>query len=100
MFFYIADRLPNFAKGAVDRTGNGAYLAEVAAQRYGEKIIEVAFTQEWYRIEMPPFIQSFSDGTNVIPRHDDVLQDLQALQYVDGVIRIPKDFRLGEHDAQ
>lgn len=99
VFFYIADRLPNFAKGAVDRTGNGAYLAEVAAQRYGEKIIEVAFTQEWYRIEMPPFIQSFSDGTNVIPRHDDVLQDLQALQYVDGVIRIPKDFRLKGTDG-
>ncbi|PIE13815.1 MAG: hypothetical protein CSA70_03620 [Rhodobacterales bacterium] len=99
IFFYICDRLPRFAKGAVDRTGNGAYLAEVASQRYGEKIVEVSFSQEWYRVEMPPFITSFSDRTNVIPKHDDVLQDHQALQYVDGVIRVPKDFRFKGSDG-
>ncbi|WP_224825606.1 hypothetical protein [Cognatishimia sp. MH4019] len=99
VLFYILDRLPRFAKGAMDRTGNGAYLAEVAAQRYGEKIVEVSFTQEWYRQEMPPYIAAFGDGTVVLPRHDDVLQDHQALQFVEGVIRVPKNFRFKGSDG-
>lgn len=99
VLFYVLDRLPRFAKGAVDRTGNGAYLAEVAAQRYGEKIIEVAFSQEWYRQEMPPYVAAFGDGTIVLPRHDDVLQDHQALQFVEGVIRVPRDFRFKGSDG-
>lgn len=99
ILFYICDRVPMFSKGAVDRTGNGAYLAEVAAQRYGDKIIEVAFSQEWYRQEMPPYVTAFTDRTIVLPRHDDVLQDHQALQFVGGIIRVPKDFRFKGSDG-
>lgn len=47
ILFYILDRVPRFAKGAMDKTGNGAYLAEKATQRYGERIIEVSFSREW-----------------------------------------------------
>ena len=35
VLFYICDRLPRFIGGKMDASGNGAYLAEVAAQRYG-----------------------------------------------------------------
>lgn len=99
ILFYVCDRLPRFAKGAMDRTGNGAYLAEVAAQKYGGKILEVNFSQEWYRVEMPPFITAFSDGSIILPKHDDVLQDHQALQFVGGIIRVPKDFRFKGSDG-
>ncbi|KPN64611.1 Mu-like prophage FluMu protein gp28 [Aliiroseovarius crassostreae] len=99
ILFYVCDRLPRFAKGAMDRTGNGAYLAEVTAQKYGEKIVEVSFSQEWYRVEMPPFITAFSDGSIVLPKHDDVLQDHQALQFVGGIIRVPADFRFKGSDG-
>ncbi|MBI1495391.1 hypothetical protein [Halocynthiibacter styelae] len=99
ILFYICDRIPNFMKGAMDKTGNGAYLAEKAVQRYGDKIVEVHFSAEWYRQEMPAYIEAFSDKTVLLPRHDDVLQDHQALQYVDGLIRVPKDFRFKGSDG-
>ncbi|WP_349538356.1 hypothetical protein [Sagittula sp. NFXS13] len=99
VLFYVVDALPRFAKGAVDKTGNGAYLAEVAAQRYGARIVEVAFSREWYATEMPPYVDAFSDRTVLLPRHPDILSDHQALQFVDGIIRIPRDFRFKGSDG-
>lgn len=99
VLFYILDRLPRFAKGAMDRTGNGAYLAEVAAQRYGSRIVEVNFSREWYATEMPPYIEAFSDRTVRLPAHADILADHQALQFVDGIIRVPRDFRFKGSDG-
>ncbi|MEJ0012804.1 MAG: hypothetical protein WDM94_09300 [Bauldia sp.] len=92
ILFYIVDRLPRMAGGMLDATGNGAYLAEVAAQKYGARVVEVKLSVEWYRLNMPPYIEAFSDGTIVLPRDEDVLRDHQALQYVDsGVIKVPDD---------
>jgi phage FluMu gp28-like protein len=99
ILFYICDRIPRFAGGALDKGGNGAYLAEKAVQRYGDTVVEVSFSQEWYRQEMPPYIEAFGDGTIVLCEHPDVLQDHQALQYVDGVIRVPRDFRFKGSDG-
>ncbi|AWZ21093.1 hypothetical protein RTM1035_05130 [Roseovarius sp. TM1035] len=99
VLFWLLDRLPNFYKGAMDRTGNGAYLAEVAAQRYGERIVEVSFTRQWYELEMPPYIEAFSDRTIVLPAHEDVLRDHQALQYTNGIIRVPENFRFKGSDG-
>ena len=99
ILFYICDRIPNFAKGALDKTSNGAYLAEKAAQRYGDRIVEVSFSRQWYELEMPPYIEAFGDKTVVLPKHADVLSDHQALQYVDGIIRVPKDFRFKGSDG-
>ena len=99
ILFYICDRIPRFSKGALDKGGNGAYLAEKAALRYGDKIIEVSFSQEWYRQEMPPYIEAFGDATIVLCRHADVLQDHQSLQFVDGIIRVPRDFRFKGSDG-
>ncbi|UOA25910.1 hypothetical protein DSM107133_00599 [Pseudosulfitobacter sp. DSM 107133] len=99
ILFYILDRIPRFAKGAMDKTGNGAYLAEKAVQRYGERIIEVSFSREWYAREMPPYIEAFGDKTVLLPSHADVLADHQALQFVDGIIRVPRDFRFKGSDG-
>ncbi|TDE40937.1 hypothetical protein [Antarcticimicrobium sediminis] len=99
ILFYVCDMIPRFAKGAMDKTGNGAYLAEKAAQRYGERIIEVAFSREWYAREMPAYIEAFGDKTVLLPAHADVLADHQALQFVDGIIRVPRDFRFKGSDG-
>lgn len=99
ILYYICDRVPNFIKGALDKTGNGAYLAEVAAQRYGERIIEVSLSREWYAREMPPYIEAFGDKTILLPAHVDVVQDHQSLQFVDGIIKVPNDFRMKGSDG-
>ncbi|MDE4175790.1 hypothetical protein PXK01_16630 [Phaeobacter sp. PT47_59] len=100
ILYYICDRLPNFVKGALDKTGNGAYLAEKATQRYGgERIIEVSLSREWYAREMPPYIEAFGDKTIVLVAHVDVVQDHQSLQFVGGIIKVPDDFRIKGSDG-
>ncbi|CAM5521281.1 hypothetical protein [Eoetvoesiella caeni] len=90
ILFYICDRLARFHVGALDARGNGAYLAEVATQRYGSRIHEVQFTESWYREHMPPLKAAFEDGTILIPKDGHTLDDLRAIRLVDGVARLPK----------
>ena len=100
VFYYVCDALgSSFAKGALDSGGNGAYLAEKATQKYGTRIVEVSFSRAWYSLEMPPYIEAFSDKTIVLPQHEDVLSDHQALQYDNGIIKVPKDFRFKGSDG-
>lgn len=98
VLFYIADRLPRLRKGALDARGNGQYLAEVAAQRYGTSIIDqVMLSEAWYRDHTAPFKAAFEDGTIEISRDADVLDDLRSFEVVRGVPRIPDKRRPGKH---
>ncbi len=97
--FYIGDRLPRLVGAAFDATGNGAYLAEKAAQKWGEIAAEVKFTAEWYRINMPPYIEAFADRTIILPYDEDTLKDHQSLAYVNGIIRVPDDMRFKGADG-
>lgn len=99
ILYYVADRLPRLTGGALDATGNGAYLAEKAAQRYGSTVVEVMLSEKWYRAEMPPYIEAFSDGTILLPRDEDVLKDHQSLAYVNGIIKVPDDHRIDGSDG-
>lgn len=89
VLFYIFDNLPRFSGAAIDAGGNGAQIAEAATDRYGSIIEQVKFTEEWYRVNMPPYKAAFEDGLISIPRHDDVLQDHRAIKLVRGVPRVP-----------
>ena len=90
VLFFIVDRLPRFTAGAMDATGNGAYLAEVAAQRYGAgRIAQVKLSIEWYRENMPKFVAAFEDATTVLPKDADILNDHRALKKINGVIQVP-----------
>jgi phage FluMu gp28-like protein len=98
--FYIIDRLPRFAAGAFDATGNGAYLAEVAMQRYGSgRIAQVKFSVEWYRENMPKLKAAFEDDTLIIPKHADILGDIRLIKSIDGVGQIPKATRTKGQDG-
>lgn len=91
ILFYIVERLPRMAGGMLDATGNGAYLAEATAQKFGPSIVEVKLSQEWYRANMPAYIEAFTDRTVLLPADEDILRDHQGLQYVGGIIKVPED---------
>lgn len=94
ILFWLVERLPRMSGGALDASGNGAYLAEVAAQKFGASIVEVKFSGGlWYRENMPGYIEAFADGTIRLEPDEDVLKDHQALQYVGGIIKVPDDHR-------
>ncbi|MEP3431765.1 MAG: terminase family protein [Roseibium sp.] len=95
ILFYVLRRLPRFSGGAMDAGGNGAYLAEVTQQEFGEHMIEpVHFSQGWYRDNTPKFKAAFEDGDiRTIPRDDDTLNDLRAFKQLKGVAQVPSDQR-------
>ena len=93
VLFYLVDRLPRFMRGALDAKGNGAYLAEVAMQRYGERIEEVQISQEWYRENMPPFKAAFQDAEIELPKDAEVLNDLRAIVMDKGIAKVPDTAR-------
>ena len=99
IIFYIVDRLPRFRAGKFDATGNGGYLAEVCVQRYGERIEAVMLNEPWYRENMPKWRAAFEDGTIVIPRDREIMDDLRLVKLIRGVGRIP-DERTGEKDKR
>jgi phage FluMu gp28-like protein len=88
VLFYIADRLPRFTTGAMDARGNGQYLAETAAQRYGARIVQVMLSESWYRENMPRYKAAFEDGTIEIPKDADVLADHRAIVLEQGVAKV------------
>lgn len=90
VLFYICDRLPRFIGGKMDATGNGAYLAEVAAQRYGAgRIEQVKMTAQWYLENFPPMKAAFEDGMLWVPQDANLLDDLSIVTTVRGIPQIP-----------
>lgn len=90
ILIFIGRRLPRLTKGALDAGGNGASLAEAAADEFGHSVIEqVKLSTSWYMENMPRFVAAFEDGTVVLPRDADLLNDHRMLQRVAGVIRVP-----------
>ena len=91
ILYYVVDRLPRFRSGALDARGNGGYLAEQAAYRYGRTRIEpVQITQAWYLENMPPFKAKIEDKEMEIPQDRDLLDDLRALQVIKGIPKLPE----------
>lgn len=95
ILFHVVRGMPRFSGGAMDAGGNGAWLAEVARQEFGEHLIEaVQFSKGWYRDNTPKFKQAFEDGDiRSIPRDDDTLNDLRAFKQIQGVAQVPSDQR-------
>lgn len=99
ILFYIVDRLPRLSGGALDATGNGAYLAEKAAQRYGSTVVEVKLSEAWYRTEMVAYTEAIGDRSFILPQDEDVLRDHQALTFVNGIIKVPDDHEVKGNDG-
>lgn len=88
---YICDRLPRLQAGALDARGNGQYLAEQTAYRYGVGRIEtVMLSQAWYLENMPKLKAGFEDDLISLPRDREVADDLRAIQVIKGIPRLPE----------
>tara|TARA_R110000868_G_scaffold31325_2_gene114822 strand:- start:19568 stop:21184 length:1617 start_codon:yes stop_codon:yes gene_type:complete len=90
ILFYTVGLLPRFQRGAMDAGGNGAYLAEVAWQKFGARRIEkISLSRGWYQDNMPPFVAAFEDRAIDVPRDRDTMDDLRSLREIAGVIQVP-----------
>ena len=97
VLFYVCDHLPRFIGGKMDATGNGAYLAEVAAQRYGPlRIEQVKLTAQWYLENFPPMKAAFEDGSLLVPKDADFLDDLALVTTIRGIPQIPAVKTVGQ----
>lgn len=89
ILFAVCDALPRFSGAALDARGNGQSLAEFARQRYGaDRVAEVALSERWYLEHMPPLKTALEDSTFDVPADDEIIDDLRALEVVNGIARV------------
>lgn len=95
ILFAVVDALKarRWRGGAMDATGNGAALAEAAAQRYGVEMVEqVKLNVGWYLANMPKLKAGLQDATlDNIPRDEALQADLRAITLVQGVPMVPRN---------
>lgn len=89
---FVGDRVPRLRSLALDATGNGQYLAERAAQKYGAaRVQQVKLNDAFYLENMPRFKAALQDATlDCLPRDAQTRDDLRALRVIDGVPKLPK----------
>ncbi|MBZ9665448.1 hypothetical protein H3221_011880 [Pseudomonas sp. LMG 31766] len=91
IMFYICDRLPRLTGLAFDATGNGGYLAEQAALKYGSTMVDqVALSLAWYGEWMPKLKGEFEAFNLQLPRHQTTLDDLLSIKVEKGIPTIDK----------
>ena len=91
--FLAADNLPRSIGGKIDKSGNGASLAEHATQRYGELVVEgVQFSEKWYGENLPPLKAAFERDEITVPQDADSINDFSVF-IVDPEKNIPKTSR-------
>lgn len=91
VMFFICDRLPRLSGLAFDATGNGGYLAEQAALRYGAGLVDqVQLSLAWYALWMPKLKGELEAFNLQIARHQTRLDDLLSIKVDKGVPVIEK----------
>lgn len=89
---------------AFDATGMGWTVAEDMGRLFGLRedheegsglIMAVKFSQEWYRLHMPPLKAAFEDDEIAIIKDNEHLSDLRMVKLIRGIARLP-DLREGE----
>lgn len=91
VMFFICDRLPRLSGLAFDATGNGGYLAEQAALKYGAGLVDqVQLNLSWYALWMPKLKGEFEAFNLELPRHQTTLDDLLSIKVEKGIPVIDK----------
>ncbi|MEM7669722.1 MAG: terminase family protein [Pseudomonadota bacterium] len=83
---------------AFDATGMGWTVAEDMGRFFGLRededspglIWAIKFTQDWYRIHMPPLKTAFEDDMIAIGADEDHLTDMRSVKVVRGIPRVPE----------
>jgi phage FluMu gp28-like protein len=69
-------------------------LAQEARQEFGtERIVELIANDAWYREHSPRFRSRFEDKTILIPKVQDVSDDLRQIRTIGGVGKVPSSVR-------
>ncbi|NOU53112.1 hypothetical protein HG263_21665 [Pseudoalteromonas sp. JBTF-M23] len=101
IMLYLTMRLPRLIGLAFDATGNGGYLAEAAALHFGTEMVEqVMLNDNWYREWMPKLKAEFEDQNIDIPKHQDILADMQKINVRNGTPKIDKGSDKGSDGRQ
>lgn len=82
---------------AFDATGMGWTVAEDMGRKFGVRedpqgsgiVMAVKFTEEWYRINMPPLKAAFEDDSLALIKDVEHLSDLRTVKVVRGIPRVP-----------
>jgi phage FluMu gp28-like protein len=82
---------------AFDATGMGWTVAEDMGREFGLRddsdgsglVWAIKFTEDWYRIHMPPLKVAFEDDAISISRDLEHLSDLRSVKLVRGIPRVP-----------
>lgn len=82
---------------AFDATGMGWTVAEDMGRKFGLRedpegpglVWAIKFSEEWYRLQMPPLKDAFEGDLIAIIRDDDHLSDLRAVKLLRGTPRVP-----------
>jgi phage FluMu gp28-like protein len=82
---------------AFDATGMGWTVAEDMGRKFGLRedpegsglVMAVKFSEEWYRLHMPPLKAAFEDDAIALIADADHLSDLRAVKLVRGIARVP-----------
>lgn len=91
VMFFILNRLPRFSGAAFDATGNGGYLAEQAALKFGAGMIDqVQINLSWYALWMPKLKGEFEAFNIEIPRHQTIMDDVLHIKVENGIPCIDK----------
>ncbi|WP_457650946.1 terminase large subunit domain-containing protein [Profundibacter sp.] len=94
----VLDHVKSRLTGAAfDATGMGWIVAEEMGRRFGLRESEdgagliwaIKFTEEWYRIHMPPLKAAFEDDMIAIAPDDDHLSDIRVAKVIRGTPRVP-----------
>jgi phage FluMu gp28-like protein len=91
---HVRDRLVG---AAFDATGMGWIVAEQMGRKFGLRETEdgsglvwaIKFSEDWYRVNMPPLKAAFEDDTLAIIRDDDHMSDLRTVKMLRGIPRVP-----------
>ncbi|HHB6895312.1 TPA: terminase family protein [Klebsiella pneumoniae] len=83
--FFICDALPRRDGIKLDARGNGQYVSEQAAERYGDEVEQVMLSPKYYRENMPGLKAILEDDELIVPKHEDIVTDLGAIQIIRGV---------------
>ncbi|WP_455270316.1 terminase large subunit domain-containing protein [Rhizobium herbae] len=99
----VLQAAPRLVGAAFDATGMGWTVAEDMGRIFGLRdkdhpgglVHPIKFSQEWYRVNMPPLKAAFEDDAIAISKNDDHLSDLRLVKVIRGIPSIP-DSRTGE----
>jgi phage FluMu gp28-like protein len=82
---------------AFDATGMGWTVAEDMGRLFGLRpdpagaglVMAIKFSEEWYRVNMPPLKAAFEDDVIALIKDADHVSDLRAVKLVRGIARVP-----------